>query len=247
MSALFYKAILLILIAFVPPLLYLRKVRNMEKYAREPWSTLAKVFLWGAFIATITAVILEIVLLAFAPHTLFRREYEYLADEKSLEMLILACVIAPFAEEFTKGVGVLTAKKCIKEVEDGLVYGAASGFGFAATENLLYEASALQYGLITFIFVVFVRTIASALLHGSATAMTGYGISRKIVLKRNYHVLPFYFAAVSMHALFNLCASFSLLFDNAYLPLFGLLFAIGLAGTSYKFIKKKIALLDARH
>ncbi len=239
--------IILISVAFIPCIYYIVKIRNMERYRREPWAPVAGIFLWGALIATFTAVILSLLFIGVSEGLM--REYEYLANEPGVKALILVCVIAPFSEELTKGIGVFLVKRRITEVEDGLIYGAASGLGFAATENLLYESSALsEFGLGAFIMVAIIRTISSALLHGSATAMTGYGVSKKIMLGRGYHIIPYYLLAVAMHALFNLFASFSIIGEwvgQPAMPFLGLFLAILFAGTSYRFVKRKIRDLDS--
>jgi RsiW-degrading membrane proteinase PrsW (M82 family) len=243
--------VILILIAFIPCIYYIVKIRNSERYYREPWGPVAGIFIWGAIIATFTAVILSMFFIGLSSGLM--REYEYLAADPGVQTLFIVCIIAPFVEEFTKGVGIYFVKRRLTEVEDGLIYGAASGLGFAATENLLYETSALaESGLAAFIIVAFIRTISSALLHASATAMTGYGISKKINLGRTYHIIPFYLLAVAMHGIFNLFASFSIIGEwlglDVALPVLGLFLAIFFAGGSYRFIKGKIRDLDSgRH
>jgi len=243
-SGLLAKALLLLFVSFTPPLIYLVWIRNTEIYEREPWRAVLKVFIWGAFIATITAAFIEILLLIAANQAIvLQREYEYLARNKSFMALLLVCAIAPLAEEFTKGLGVFIARRYIDEVEDGLVYGASSGLGFAAMENLLYDLSAMSAGLIVFVFTSVLRAISSALLHASATAVTGYGISRKIVYGPRYHIIPFYFLAVLMHATFNFMASLYLIFGGT-VPVLGILVAVIFAIFSIKAVRRKIIRLD---
>jgi RsiW-degrading membrane proteinase PrsW (M82 family) len=240
--------IILFLIAFVPPIFYVVWIRNTEHYERNPWSKIAKMFLWGAVVAVIISIIFYFVI--FGVYGVFgekfEREYEYLTKFE-VRLVILICVIAPLIEEFTKGVGVYSVKNAITEVEDGLIYGAAAGLGFAATENLLYESTALlEKGLFAFIGVVIIRTIACSILHGSTSAIFGYGVSNKLVRGRNL-VIPCYLLAVFVHGLFNFFVAFGLLFENelgnlAYI--FGLLFAIMLAMFSIRFIRTKIRELD---
>src|SRR3989337_3297973 len=125
--------------SFVPPLMFLILVRNTERYGQEPWSRVLRTFLFGAIVAILIAFVLEILLVAlyddYGPVYLFLR--------KDLGVVVLALVIAPVVEEFAKGVGVYLARPAIDEPEDGLVYGAASGLGFAASENLLYGLTGL--------------------------------------------------------------------------------------------------------
>ena len=68
-----------------------------------------------------------------------------LAAGATVAIVVGAVIIAPFVEEFLKALGMMRAgvKEEVDEVEDGLVYGAACGLGFAATENLMYG---LEFG-----------------------------------------------------------------------------------------------------
>ena len=237
------KVAVLILVAFLPSLLYMRWIRNAEIYNREPWLAITLVFLWGAITAIVIAAIIE-ALAMYAYGKYLERTYEFLRQNESLQTLVLACIIAPFVEEGAKVLGVYFARRHLIEIEDGFIYGAAAGLGFAATENLLYESMTLvKFGLIFYIIIVLVRTTSSALLHGSATAVSGYGLSRKYLYKG--HFTPFFLLAVSMHALFNLFASFSLIFDGKALPLLGFLFAIIMGVASAIIIRKKIQEMDA--
>ena len=110
--------ILLILMSFLPPLVYTVWIRNTEKYHREKWITILICFLWGASIAIIAAIILEVLLqipLAIS------------IQNKNMYYLLTVIVVAPVAEEFTKPLALRlkTVKKEIDELEDGLIYGAA--------------------------------------------------------------------------------------------------------------------------
>lgn len=240
--------IVLVLVAFVPALLYVRWIRNSEHYRRNPWGRIFHAFLYGAFIAIIVAAALELIIIATYKVTL-QREYEYLQSNR-LELIVFAMIVAPFVEEYAKLRGVYAVRSYIKEVEDGLVYGAAAGLGFAATENLIYEGVTFwKAGLYAFITVAVVRSISSALLHASSTAVAGYGLGRKLVEKTWYAVAPYYLLAVGMHALFNFLASFGALYserlgESAYV--IGLMLAIVFAVGAIEFIRIKIRDLDTR-
>ena len=236
------KLEVLVLVAFLPSILYVRWIRNAEHYNREPWFSVSLVFLWGAITAIVISLFLEILLMGLYGEY-FERTYEFLQNNETASALILTCVIAPFVEEGAKVLGVVLARHHIFEPEDGFVYGAAAGLGFAATENLFYESSALaRYGLMVYILLVIIRSISSALLHGSATAISGYGVSRKILYGRSF--ILFFLLAVLMHASFNFLASFSIVFEGASLPLLGLGLAIVFAVFSIILIRRKIEELD---
>ncbi len=193
--------------AFVPPLLFLIVVRNTEKYGREPWGRVLRTFLWSAIFAVIIAGVLELVLVSV--HLQVGPVYLAIPSGE-LGIIILALVIAPIVEEAAKGVGVYLARPMIDEPEDGLVYGAASGFGFAASENLLYGLLTLTLPGATLgdsLLVIAVRSGSSALLHASSTATFGYGIGLNRLWPQVHSALPYYFLAVAMHSTFNFLAS----------------------------------------
>ena len=79
--------------AFLPPIIYAIWIRNTEKYHRERWWPIIFCFIWGATIAVIAAMILELVLqVSIAPSI----------EDQNIFGLITAIIIAPFAEELTK-------------------------------------------------------------------------------------------------------------------------------------------------
>ena len=193
--------------SFTPPLLFLWLVRSTERYGQEPWDRLIRTFFWGALAAVIISVILEVLLFAFFKEV--DRVYVFSGRFPNLGTIVLALVIAPLVEEFGKGVGVYIRERDLQEPEDGLVYGAASGFGFGASENLLYGVSAfaLTGSIGVSLLVVFIRSISSALLHASASATFGAGIARARLWPHLHNAFPYYLLAVAMHSTFNFLAS----------------------------------------
>jgi RsiW-degrading membrane proteinase PrsW (M82 family) len=154
--------------------------------------------------------------------------------------LFLAVIIAPFAEEAAKGLGVRSAGDDLDEVEDGLIYGASVGLGFAATENLMYEYIAyVGFGFEGFIATAILRSISSALLHASATSVTGYGMGKKKLLGKGHYIIPFYLLAVLMHGTFNFFASLG--------NILGLMLAIMFAIAAIEFTRRKIQQLDLQY
>ncbi|MGM0510158.1 MAG: PrsW family intramembrane metalloprotease [Thermoplasmatota archaeon] len=237
--------IVLLVAAFVPSLVYLFWVRNTEKHGKLSWNKLTVTFTWGAVFAVIMAVILSFIFIEVLSVESIQREYAPLQklQDPTIMTLVVVCVVAPIVEEFTKVLGVFSVKGSIIEIEDGLVFGAAVGLGFAATENLLYESTAyFQQGFEAFIAVVLVRSIASTLLHGSASAVAGFGISKSIT-KGTHSFLPYYLVAVVMHGSFNYLASASLLYTGD-IPLLALLLALVFSITAFKLVRGKITELD---
>lgn len=221
----------LVLVAFLPSIVYAVWVRNLERHGREPWGGLLKAFLWGAIGGVVLAVILSMFLLEGTPP-------DALPALSLTPLLFAAVIVAPLAEEFAKALGLVWIRDRHPEPEDGLVYGAAAGFGFAATENLLYQFEALlTLGIEGYIVTAILRTISSALLHGSATALVGFAIWRMRVRHGGVgQLIGFYLAAAFLHGLFNLAASTQLLV--------GLVFSVTLALVVFGWIRKRVRRLD---
>lgn len=238
-------AIVIILVAFVPCILYLVWIRNTEKFSREPYKRLIAVFFFGAIVSVLIAVVFELVLtIAFSQN--IERVYEYLGENPSISVLILVCVIAPFVEEAAKGLGILRARRRMTELENGIIYGAAVGLGFAATENMLYETAALmEGGAQAFIATAVIRSISSALLHATASSVLGLGIARKTLGMGGWMI--YYLGAVAMHGVFNFMASFGALYEGqlgevAYM--IGLVAALVIVFFGVSLMRGKIRRLD---
>ena len=239
----------LVLFSFLPPVLFVIWIRNTEKYGREPWGMIVGMFMWGAIFAVIIGAILSlIVLVLFEVATPVEQVLAQRFTDPAT--ILLALVIAPFTEEFAKAFGVLRRSFVIREPEDGFVYGATSGLGFSATENLLYGVAAFVVGgFPASLVVVAVRSISSSFLHASATSVTGYGIARHRLWGPRFSAIPWYLAAVAMHSSFNALASFGVVLEDQYGPAGALLVlaaAIIFALVAISIVRGKIMEHDAR-
>ena len=236
---------ILVIVAFVPSVVYVVWIRNTERFNKEPYGRLLRVFVYGATFSIVLAVLLETFVLYLYKMN-FGRVYELLGNNPNFETILLACVIAPFVEEATKTIGVLGQRRFMREIEDGIVYGAAAGLGFSATENLLYEGTPLLQGDTTlFISIAVVRILSSSLLHASASAVSGLGIARKIRQGRSW--LPYYLTAAIMHSLFNFGASLGILYGDQLgnsADLAGLMMAFIVAIIGISVVRGKIRALD---
>lgn len=226
--------------AFLPPLIYLMWIRAQEKRGREPWGRLLLVFGYGAIVSVILAIIFSVLLNEFLLGDVFRARV-YDLTEFAPQALILAIVVAPVVEEFTKALGVRIGRPMITEVEDGIVYGVAAGLGFSATENLFYELAALAEGgeqaaLVT----VALRSITSSFLHATATGIVGYGMAKRYLGDGSgIEVFGYYVWAVLLHAAFNLIASLQLLY--------GVLFLIVVSFIAIRWTANRIRAYDTTH
>jgi RsiW-degrading membrane proteinase PrsW (M82 family) len=227
------EIILLLIFAFLPAILYVIWIRNTERFNRERWIPIIICFLWGASIAIIAAIILE-VFLEISLVTSIQSE--------NLFGLSTAIIIAPFAEELVKPFALRTriVKNEITELEDGLIYGAVAGLGFSATENLFYGYSFLSEGIIIFLILIIIRSFGGCLLHASATALTGYGYGKTIIKNTSkLRIIPYFLVAVFAHALYNYFVSYDILGSIS-----GLFFALLLVFISIKLVRGKIRKLD---
>lgn len=231
---------LLVLAAFVPPILYAIWIRNTERWHREPWGSVFRVFLYGSIWSILIALLLEAV---FQTH--FQREY-FLIGIEGLSLpqeVLLAVIIAPVVEEFAKGLGIRSARRRILELEDGIVYGAAAGLGFSATENLFYELFALRESAdYTFLAVAATRSFTSSFLHATASGILGYGMAKRYLEGGLFiEVLPYYALAVMLHAGFNGLAT---LVEAGGVPVGGVLLIFLVSILSIRWTVQRIRRLD---
>lgn len=200
------QLLITVLVAFVPSIFYAVLIRYVEKYDREPWGNIFSVFLWGATMAIILMILIRGV---FKVH--YAEMYPLQASDSAYFLLLTAVVVTPIVAEILKPLGLFFVSGDIEESEDGLIYGAVAGLGFAATDNLLYGIFlAPLYGLRVFLTVIIIRSVSVILIHSVTTAIVGYGFSRATAIKhkqgRLYAFPLFLFLAILIHASFNYLA-----------------------------------------
>jgi len=225
---------ILFIASFLPPTIYAIWIRNTERHNRERWFTIAFCFIWGATLAVLFALILEVVLdISLAVSF----------TESDKLSLLTVIIVAPFVEEMVKPMALRTrtVRKALDELEDGLIYGAVAGLGFSATENLFYGWSFLSEGLIVFIILMSIRSIGGCLLHASATALTGYGYGKSILLKTSrFYIIPYFLLAFLVHSLYNFLVSWEELGI-----MIGLAAALMVVYIVTKIVRYKIRILDS--
>ncbi len=212
--------VVMVVSAFAIPLAFVWWVRNTPRFGREPMRVVLRVFGWGAFVSVVIALILELVLTSAAMEITPLYDYLQTHFAMSPDTVFGFLIAAPFVEEAAKGLGARSARFSYHTPADGLVYGAAAGLGFSAMENLLYGLTAwltlTQQGAdpSASLLVIVFRSFSSSLLHGSATAVTGYGIAKAWLYRRQYAYVPFYLIAVIMHAAFNFSVNLGTLYPG---------------------------------
>jgi RsiW-degrading membrane proteinase PrsW (M82 family) len=192
-----------IVAAALPVPIVVLTLRWLDRYEPEPWKYLVFTVLWGALVATVSALVLQIV------------AGRVVAEGAS------AVLVAPPTEEFGKALPVLLLllfrRREFGGVVDGIVYAGMAGIGFAFTENVLYfsqayaEGAQQGHGFLALAVLFVVRGIMSPFAHPLFTAFAGIGLGlaavyRHPAIRIGAPVLG-YVLAVGLHALWNLIAS----------------------------------------
>lgn len=200
--------LLTVALSFGPAFVYAAIVYWLDRFEKEPLRLLGGAFLWGAFVATIGAII---------GTTILQGGVIALTGDELLAETSGTTIFAPLVEESLKGFAVLLIwlffPREFDSPLDGMVYGAITGLGFAATENVLYlyflgyESDGIA-GLIS-LFVL--RVLLGAWGHAVYTAFIGLGLALAR-LSPNWAVrilAPFvgWLIAVFLHALHNTMAT----------------------------------------
>jgi protease PrsW len=227
---------LLVFLSFLPPIIYTIWIRNTERCHRQQWISIFVCFLWGATIAVLAALVLEIILQIPLESSLSLAE---------ITPFLAVVVIAPIVEEFTKPLALRlrSVRSQLSEMEDGLIYGAVAGLGFSATENLLYGFSFLDEGFVVFLMFMAMRSVGGCLLHASATSLTGYGFGKTVMKRSSFlGVLPYFLLAIFLHGFYNFLVSYEL-----FGVLSGLILAFLFVIFAITMIRKKIRTLDGQN
>lgn len=147
---------------------YLAVIWWMDRYEREPFWLALVVFLWGGLGGTSLGCCFNTIGMIGAT----------LLGGETVGLVLGTTAIAPVVEEITKGLVfvLLVATRRFDNETDGLIYGAATGLGFAAVENVSYAWQSADQGTAFVVFVVFLRTFASALVHCVSSGIFGMAI-----------------------------------------------------------------------
>ena len=178
---------------------FLNLVWWLDRYDREPIWLVFLSFLWGGCGAIIFAVIGSIIL--HVPLTMIVGE--------TAASTLSAVLIAPVVEEPMKALVLIpiAMSRHFDNATDGFVYGAATGLGFAMTENFLYfMGPALEGEVGGWIALVMTHTLYSGVMHAAASSLWGAVIGMSKFRGWGYKLLALfggYLLAASMHLLWN--------------------------------------------
>lgn len=203
-----YRWLVILCTALIPTIIYTIYIRNIEVYEREKWRWIGVGYIWGALIA-----LPFLFMLSFMFSDQFLREHEYYEINSSINTILLICLVLPFVGEFIKVMGIYIMKSQVDEVEDGLIYGATIGLGFAAAANIFYMRQGFGWEPRTLALLI-IPSISTALLHASSTAVAGYSLSRRMVNHEKLNVAIYFVAGAMIHALFNALSLTSLIFKD---------------------------------
>lgn len=127
-------------------------------------------------------------------------------------IITMRVTVAPVVEELFKALPLFILAFLGKgQRKDLLALALASGFGFSMLENYSYLMGAELSGISGVVYA-FTRAVTTSLMHGSTTAIVGYGIFLTGGIHRK--ALPallfgLYSIAITIHALFNLYVSYT--------------------------------------
>lgn len=209
---------------------YLLFIWWLDRYEREPIWVVALTFLWGALGGTCISCFLN---------TWLEGGTAALIGAKAADVFGTV-VIAPTVEEFMKAlvfIPLLAFGRQVDNRTDGLIYGAATGLGFACIENLLYYAKTASQGYDVLFGTILMRTLFTSLLHCSSSAMLGmalgYASHRAGALRWILWPTLGYACAVINHATWNglsvLTSKIGMASGGALTMLLGILILMGVS------------------
>jgi RsiW-degrading membrane proteinase PrsW (M82 family) len=158
--------------AVAPAALFTAAIWWLQRGAKRPPGLLLGSVVWGATAA------------AFLSHTSndLTRAWIALFTGPDGARAVSATLVAPIIEEGAKVAGMLLLvlafpHQAVRDVRDGIVYGALTGVGFVLTENLLYFMFAiLQGGEAGLMRSVYLRGLLAGGNHAVFSATLGAGI-----------------------------------------------------------------------
>jgi protease PrsW len=178
----FVGFVLSVIFGFVPMFFLAAIIYWLDRYEKEPKILLGAVFGWGAIVAVIGALVLQIIL---------GQGVMLLTGSEALSEMAGSSLFAPVTEEILKGLAVLLVFLIFHHefdsILDGIVYASITALGFAATEDVLYYFSSyMEEGMSGLLFLVFLRFVIFGWQHAFFTAFIGIGLA---VARLNHSLL----------------------------------------------------------
>jgi RsiW-degrading membrane proteinase PrsW (M82 family) len=173
----------------------------LDRWEPEPARLLLLAFLWGATVAVVVSLVLE------------------LATSEVLGTGLVLTVAGPAIEEAAKGAFLLLMLTGVRRHEfdgvvDGLVYAGVTAIGFAFIEDIGYVAQSFGEGTETGVATVVMRLVMAPFAHPLFTSLTGLGFGLAISKGRGsarwLYPVAGYLGAVALHSLWNSSLTFGL-------------------------------------
>jgi RsiW-degrading membrane proteinase PrsW (M82 family) len=221
---------LLVCLSTLVVLCYLLVIWWLDRYEREPLWLVGLTFMWGGLFGTCFSCLINSTMSAMVAA---------IAGAQAASA-VTAVVVAPVVEEFMKGAVFLPLLLIGKNVDnrtDGLIYGAATGLGFATVENLHYYSNNYDPNNVNIVlFLIVIRTLFCAFLHCSSSAMLGMAIGharhRTGILGGLVVAFVGYCFAMGNHALWNLLSTIAGMTSGGSL-LIGMFIMLGVAALMF--------------
>ncbi len=201
----------------------------LDRWEPEPSRLLVFAFLWGASVAIIVSIVLELV---------FEQVINPAATVESDSSAFTVALGAPLIEEAAKGAFLLLMMTGRRRLElnsltDCLVYAGLVGAGFAWIEDIFYigNAETLAASLVT----AALRLVMAPFAHSLFTTMTGIGVyfalKQRNRLAKAACIALGYILAVLLHGVWNGSALFGVetyfgVYALFMVPIFGLVIAL---------------------
>jgi RsiW-degrading membrane proteinase PrsW (M82 family) len=170
----------------------------LDRWEPEPPRLLILAFVWGASVAVVVSVILEVWFGSF------------LGDTEETTSFGTIAIGAPIIEEAMKGLFLLLMmtgrrRNELNTLTDCLVYAGITAVGFAWLENIFYIANGESVG--DALLTAALRLIMGPFAHPLFTTMTAVGVyfamHRRNPFAKAGYILLGYLGAVIMHGLWN--------------------------------------------
>ncbi len=190
----------------------------LDRWEPEPTRLLLLAFLWGATVAVVVSLTLE------------------LATSEVLGKGFVLTVAAPLIEEAAKGAFLLVMLTGVRRREfdgvvDGLVYAGFTAVGFAFIEDVGYIAQSFGQGSRSGVATIVLRLVMAPFAHPLFTSMTGVGIGLAVSRRRGVVTwaapLVGFATAVGLHALWNSSTDFGV---RGYLMVYALVMVPAFVG-----------------
>jgi len=190
-------------LALLPIPALLAGVLYLDRLEPEPRAALVIVFLWGAAMAALIALIGK----GDGSQLLTTPELRSggFAAESALTLIGVAVL-----EETLKGVALvgllLWRPHEVDGISDGVVYGSMVGLGFALIENIYYYAQATHYGFDGVATTFLLRGMVSPVCQTLFSSLIGAGVAYAVTTSRRrglWAIGAGWAAAVALHAVWN--------------------------------------------